>query len=154
MAATSRVMTTRKDVETHPAHREGESLPTLISRLGDDVMQLVQSQLTLLKMELRQEAKTYFTGGAMMAVGGVVALVGFALANVALAFGVSTLFSQSNLSLPAQLALGFLITGIFYVVVGAVVVLAMKSRLAKVDLVPDRTVAELRKDKQWLKNEI
>jgi len=152
--AASRAMTTRKDTLVHPAHREGESLPTLISRLGEDGMQLVQSQLTLLKVELRQEAKTFFTGGAMMAAGGMVALVGFALANVALAFAVSTLFSQSNLSVPAQLALGFLITGIFYVAVGAVVVLIVKNRLAKVDLVPDRTVAELRKDKQWLKNEL
>jgi hypothetical protein len=30
----------------------------------------------------------------------------------------------------------------------------MKSRLAKQHLVPDRTVEELRKDKQWLKNEL
>ncbi len=152
--AASKAMTTRRETETHPAEREGESLPALISRLGDDVMQLVQSQLTLLKVELRQEAKAFFTGGTMMVAGAVVALVGFAFANVALAFGVSTLFSQSNLSVPAQLALGFLITGLFYVVVGAIVVMVLKNRLAKVDLVPDRTVEELRKDKQWLKNEI
>src|SRR5215813_10285070 len=145
MAATSKAMTARRDTETHPAHREIESLPTLFSRLGDDVLRLVQSQLTLLKVELRQETKTFFTGGAMMAAGGMVALVGFALANVALALGVSTLFSQTNLSVPAQLALGFLITGVFYVVVGAIVLMVVKNRLAKVDLVPDRTVEELRK---------
>ena len=154
MAATSRIMTTRKDAQLQPMHTEGESLPTLLSRLGDDVMHLVDSQLTLLKVELRQEARTFVTGGTMMAVAGMVALMGFALANVAVAFGVSTLFSQSNLSVPAQFALGFLITGIFYLVAGALVVMAVKSRLAKVDLVPDHTVAELRKDKQWLKNEL
>jgi len=117
-------------------------------------MRLVDSQLTLLKVEIREEAKTFLSGGVTIAVGGMVALIGFALANVAIAFGVSTLFAQSNLSQPAQFALGFLITGVFYLVIGAIVVMAVKSRLAKVDLVPDRTVAELRKDKQWLKNEL
>ena len=151
MAATSSSMTTRTDVQLQP---ESENLPTLLSRLGDDVMRLVDSQLSLLKVEIREEAKTFLTGGAMMAIGGLVALVGFALTNVAIAFGVSTLFAQSNLSQPTQFALGFLITGVFYLVVGAIAVMVVKSRLAKVDLVPDRTVAELRKDKQWLKNEL
>jgi hypothetical protein len=40
------------------------------------------------------------------------------------------------------------------VVLGAIVVIVMKNRLAKHDLVSTRTVAELRKDKQWLKNEL
>jgi hypothetical protein len=33
-------------------------------------------------------------------------------------------------------------------------VMTMKNRLAKQSLVPDRTIQELRKDKQWLKNEL
>jgi hypothetical protein len=87
-------------------------------------------------------------------VGAVIAVVGFALLNVAIAFAVSTLFAQANFSQPASYALGFVVTGAFYVLLGAVVVLLMKSRLAKQALVPQRTVAELRKDKQWLKNEL
>jgi hypothetical protein len=50
--------------------------------------------------------------------------------------------------------LGFVVTGAFYVLVGAILVMLMKNRLAKQELVPRRTVAELRKDKQWLKNEL
>jgi hypothetical protein len=38
--------------------------------------------------------------------------------------------------------------------VGGIVILTIKGRLAKRDLVPNRTVEELRKDKQWLKNEL
>ena len=90
----------------------------------------------------------------MIGLGAVVALIGFALLNVAVAFGVSTVFAQSNFSQAASYALGFVITGIFYLLVGAIVVTAVKSRLAKQDLVPNRTVEELRKDKQWLKNEL
>jgi uncharacterized membrane protein YqjE len=133
---------------------ETENLPTLFSRLGDDVMQLFNSQLTLFKVEIKEEANAYLRGAIMIGLGAVVALIGFALLNVAVAFGVSTLFAQSNFSQAASYALGFVITGIFYLLVGAIVVMAIKSRLTKQDLVPNRTVEELRKDKQWLKNEL
>ena len=133
---------------------ENDGLPTLISRLGDNVMELVNSQLALLKVELKEEANAYARGAAMIAFGSAVAFVGFALLNVAIAFGVSTLFAQANFSQPASYALGFLATGAFYLIVGAIVVLVVKNRLAKQNLVPKRTVQELRKDKEWLKNEL
>jgi len=133
---------------------DADSLPSLFSRLGDDVMQLFNSQLALFKVELKEEATTYARGITMIAIGAVIATVGFALLNVAIAFAVSTLFAQANFGQPASYALGFVVTGAFYVLLGAIVVMAMKNRLAKQDLVPTRTVDELRKDKQWLKNEL
>jgi uncharacterized membrane protein YqjE len=154
MAAPTKSMTSLKETSSHPERVEGESLTQLLSRLGEDVMQLLDSKFTLLKVELKEEARTYLTSGAMIGIGAGIAMIGFALLNVAVALGVSTLFSQSGFSAAAQFALGFVLTGAFYVIVGAVLVLAMKSRLAKVDLVPDRFVEELRKDKQWLKNEL
>jgi uncharacterized membrane protein YqjE len=135
-----------------PAETEG--LPNLFGRLADDVMQLVNSQLALFKVEIKEEANAYARGAAMIAFGAAIATVGFALLNVAIAFAVSTLFSQANFSQPASYALGFLVTGGFYVLVGALVVLVMKNRLARRNLMPERTVQELRKDKQWLKNEL
>jgi uncharacterized membrane protein YqjE len=138
-----------------PAIRsENESLPTLFSRLGDDVMDLFNSQLALFKVEIKEEAKSYARNITVIGVGAVIAIIGFALLNVAIAFAVSTLFAQANFSQPASFALGFVVTGGFYVLVGAIIVLSMKNRLARQDLVPQRTVAELRKDKQWLKNEL
>ena len=133
---------------------EIEQLPTLFSRLGDDVMRLVNSQLALLKVELREEANTFARGAIMIAVGAAIGGIGFALLNVAVALGVSTLFARANLSQPASYALGFVATGVFYLLVGGILIALMKGRLAKQQLVPERTVAELRKDKQWLKNEL
>ena len=133
---------------------DAEGLPTLFGRLGDDVMELFNSQLALFKVEIKEEANAYARGITMIAIGAVIALVGFALLNVAIAFAVSTLFAQANFSQPASYALGFVVTGGFYLIVGAIVVMLMKSRLSKQELVPQRTVQELRKDKQWLKNEL
>jgi uncharacterized membrane protein YqjE len=133
---------------------DNEGLPNLFSRLGDDIVQLFNSQLALFKVEIKEEANAYARGAAMIAFGAAVAVVGFALLNVAVAFAVSTLFAQANFSQPASYALGFLATGGFYLLVGAIVVLVVKNRLAKQNLVPKRTVQELRKDKEWLKNEL
>jgi uncharacterized membrane protein YqjE len=139
-------------ISAHPS--ETETLPTLFGRLGDDVMQLFDSQLALFKVEIREEARSFARNATLIGVAAVIATIGFALLNVAIAFAVSTLFAQTNLSQPASYALGFVVTGAFYLVVGAIVLLTIKNRLAKQKLVPQRTIEELRKDKAWLKNEL
>ena len=151
MAATKTSLTKTNGLDVQ---NDAEGLPNLFSRLGDDVMQLFNSQLALFKVEIKEEANAYARGITMIAIGAVIATIGFALLNVAIAFAVSTLFAQANFSQPASYALGFVVTGGFYVLVGAIVVMLMKNRLAKQDLVPHRTVQELRKDKQWLKTEL
>lgn len=152
MSAPSKaVTTTGRDL---PARNETESLPSLVTRLGEDVMQLLDAKLNLLKVEIKEDVNTYTRGAVTMAIAGVIAAVGFALLNVAVGFGVSTLFATADISQPAKYALGFVITGIFYLIVGGIIVMVVKNRLAKADLVPNRTVEELRKDKQWLKNEL
>jgi len=154
MAAPRTSLTQNERADELATRTDTENLPGLFSRLGDDVMDLFNSQLALFKVEIKEEASAYARGVTMIAVGAVIAVIGFALLNVAIAFAVSTLFAQANFSQPASYALGFVVTGAFYLLVGGVVVLLMKSRLAKQELVPQRTVAELRKDKQWLKNEL
>ena len=131
-----------------------ESLPSLFSRLGDDVMQLFDTKMSLLKVEIKEEATEYARDGVMIGAGGIIAAIGFALLNVALAFGISTLFANTELSQAAKYAIGFLSAGVLYLIIGSIIMMTMKNRLAKQSLVPDRTVAELRKDKQWLKNEL
>ncbi|MDQ2854821.1 MAG: phage holin family protein, partial [Acidobacteriota bacterium] len=96
----------------------------------------------------------FIRGGVLIAIGGVIATIGFVLVNVAVALGVATLFAASNFTPAAQYALGFVITGAFYLLVGGIIVLAMKARLARQSVVPPRTVEELRKDTQWLKKEL
>jgi uncharacterized membrane protein YqjE len=117
-------------------------------------MQLFDTKMSLLKVEIKEEANEYARDGIMIGVGGIIAAVGFALLNVAVAFGISTLLANADLSQAAKYAIGFLSAGVLYLVIGGIIIATMKKRLAKQSLVPDRTVAELRKDKQWLKNEL
>ena len=137
---------------------ELENLPTLFGKLGDDVMRLVDTKLSLVKVELKEDASFYARNGAFTAVGAMVALIGFALVNVAVAFFISNFFANEAAAAerfgPTSYGLGFLITGILYVVIGGVIVLVMKNKLAAYNPVPTTTLEEIRKDKQWLKNEI
>ncbi len=137
---------------------ELENLPTLFGKLGDDVMRLVDTKLSLVKVELKEDASFYARNGAFTAVGAMVALIGFALVNVAIAFFISNLFGHDGGAVerftPTSYGLGFLITGILYVVIGGVIVLVMKNKLAAYNPAPTTTLEEIRKDKQWLKNEM
>ena len=136
-----------------------ENLPALLGRLGDDVMRLVDTKLSLVKVELKEDASFYARNGAFTAVGAMVALIGFALLNVAVAFFISNFFANDAATTaerftPTSYGLGFLITGVLYIVIGGVIVLVMKNRLAAYNPVPTTTLDEIRKDKQWLKNEM
>jgi uncharacterized membrane protein YqjE len=154
MAASASSATASALTPTGVTRADNDSLPSLVARLGDDVMQLFDTKLSLLKVEMKEEAAEYARDGVMIAAGAVIAAVGFALLNVALAFGISLLFASTDLSQPAKYAIGFVTTGLLYLIVGGIIITTMKARLAKQNLIPDRTVAELRKDKQWLKKEL
>jgi uncharacterized membrane protein YqjE len=131
-----------------------DDLPSLVERLADNVATLFDQKLALLKVEVKEDVNAYVRGGLLILGGGVVAAVGFALANIALAFAVSTLFADTGMTQAAKYALGFLVTGVGYLVIGSIVILIMKSRLARLGIVPRRTVQELERDKEWLQKEL
>jgi uncharacterized membrane protein YqjE len=130
-----------------------EGLPAMLGRLGENVMTLVDAKLGLAKVELKEEAAAYGSRIAMLAVGGALAAIGFALLNVAIAFFMARLFFYS-FTPPISYALGFVVTGVLYLVIGGILVVVMKNRLAALSPAPERTIEEFRKDKQWLKNEL
>src|SRR3569832_1138886 len=139
MAATKMDLTRTDGLDTRP---DTEGLPTLFSRLGDDIMQLFNSQLAMFKVEIFEEASDYARSVTMIAIGAVIATIGFVLLNVAIAFAVSTLFAQANFCHPASYALGFVVTGGFYLLVGAIVVMHKKNQHTRQKQKPQRTVQE------------
>ena len=136
----------------HPG--EMDNLPVLLTRLGDDVMQLFDTKISLLKIEVQEDVNAFLRAGIGIAIAAIVGLIGFGLASVAGALGISTLLTNINLSQTGRYALSFVIVGVLYLIVGTIIALVMKRRLSKQSLVPSRTVDEFRKDKEWLKKEI
>jgi uncharacterized membrane protein YqjE len=133
---------------------QGDDLPSMLERLARDVTKLFDQKLALLRIEVREEVNAYVRGAIVILAGVVVAAVGFALANVALAFAVSTLFVNMNVSQSAKYALGFVTTGVAYLVIGTVVIVATKNYLAKQGILPRRTLNEFQRDKEWIQNDI
>jgi uncharacterized membrane protein YqjE len=116
--------------------------------------QLFDAKLSLLRIELKEEVATYLRGTMMIVGGAVIALIGFALLNVAMAFFVSMIFDGAQIPQAVRYALGFVITAVLYLVVGAALILKAKNRMAKQGVLPPKTVTELERDKDWLRKEI
>ncbi len=147
----SLVTQTTTDVATVQSS-EAENLPSLFGRLGEDVMMLVDTKLSLLKVEVKEDVSAYVRDSVFIGLGATIALVGFTLVNVALAFFISKLFTFADTRL--NYACSFLVTGIIYLVIGAIVVMVAKNRLTSHNPLPEQSIDEIKKDKKWLKNEI
>ena len=145
---------TKESVALAGPESNEQDLPSLVEQLAENVTKLLDQKITLLRVELKEEMAAYLRGAIVIAAGAIVAAVGFALANIALAFVVSTLFASLDWSQPAKYALGFFITGLGYLVVSGIVIVITKNRLARLGLVPRRTLHELEKDKDWLQKEL
>ena len=140
--------------ETSVTIDQGRDLPSLIERLAENIATLLDQKLTLLKIEVKEDVAAYVRGSIAIVAGAIVAAVGFALVNVALAFAISTLFANFDLTQPAKYALGFVVTGALYLAIGGIVIVVAKNRLAQVGLVPQRTINELERDKEWIQKEL
>ena len=130
--------------------RPDQSLTTLFSRLTDDLTELFDAKLELLKTELKEEMSSYAGGASLIVGGAVIGVIGFALLNAGIAFFVSMLFDSTDLSQAVRYGLGFVITALLYLVIGAIIILVAKRRLAKQRMIPERSALELKRDKQWL----
>ena len=133
---------------------DDESLPGLLGRVGEDLATLLDAKLGLLKIEIEEDIRACARGGVAIGVGSAIAAVGFALLNVGIGFLIAVLFEHTQLSQPMKYALGFLITGAIYLLLGGGIILLNKKRLARRRIMPERSIAELQKDKQWLKKEL
>jgi uncharacterized membrane protein YqjE len=122
------------------------SFGSLVNRLLNDFLRLLDQRLTLLKLELREELGAAVRRSALMAVGGVVAALGSILLIVALAVWVGELVG----SIPG----GFAIVGGVFVLGGVILLLSMRRQLAGQTFVPRQTVQELRRDVEWIKHEL
>lgn len=149
MAIPSTAMNKRSE---QPA--EIENLPALLARLGDNVTQLFDTRMSLLKVEVKEDVNALLAAGMGIVIASMIALVGFALTSIAAALGISTLLVNTNLSPVGRYSVGFVIVGLIYFIVGTVVALVIKGRLSRQSLIPNRTVDEFRRDKEWLKKEL
>jgi hypothetical protein len=121
-------------------------LPELISRLTDQSSTLFRQEIELAKTELKQEIRTAGRAGGLF---GGAALVGF-LAALLLSFAAAWALGVLSFLNPA---LGFLIVGVIYAVVAAVLGLQGRSTVQEVDPALPETTQSLKEDARWARNQ-
>ena len=120
------------------------SLGELVARATKDLSVLVQQEIALAKTELKKEAVAAGKGAGMFGGAGLTGLFALIFLSIAAAFAIAGL-------LGVDLGWGFLIVGLLYLVVAAVLALLGKKQLSKVGP-PEKTIATVKDDVQWAKH--
>ena len=79
--------------------RQSDSLVSLFGRLTDELAQLFDAKLELLKAELRREGSAYALGVVLVLIGVVIAIVGFALSELVMFVGMIAVMPRGVLRL-------------------------------------------------------
>jgi uncharacterized membrane protein YqjE len=122
------------------------ALGDLFRQLATDSATLVRQEMTLAKAELKSNVKSVARDAAMVAVGGILALVG---TIVLIAFLVVALGDALD-----NYWLGALIVGVLFLLAGGILAMSSLKKLKHEEVAPTRTLETLKEDKQWLQSEI
>ncbi len=120
-----------------------KSLGELFTDLSNDMSQLVRDEIELVKVEVKAEVSKAGKGGGLVGAGAFAAYMGVVLLSFAAAWGLAA-------RLPEGVA--FLIVGLVWAVVAAVLALKGRQELKNVDPVPQATVETLQEDVKWAKD--
>ena len=122
---------------------EDRPLSELVSEVTGELAALFRKEVELAKVETSEQVSRAVKAGAMLGAAGVVALLAAMLLAWAAAWGLAAV-------MPTGFA--FLIVGIVFLIVAAVLGSVGKKKLSSVSPVPDQTVATLRDDVQVAKD--
>jgi uncharacterized membrane protein YqjE len=122
------------------------ALGDLFRQLAQDSATLVRQEMTLAKAELKSNVKSVARDAAMVAVGGILALVGVVVLIAFLVVAVGDALDNYWL--------GALVVGVLFLLVGGLLAMSSLKKLKHEEVAPTRTLETLKEDKQWLQSEI
>jgi uncharacterized membrane protein YqjE len=122
------------------------ALGDLFRQLAQDSATLVRQEMNLAKAELKSNVKSVARDAAMVAVGGILALVGVVVLIAFLVVAVGDALDNYWL--------GALVVGILFLLVGGLLAMSSLKKLKHEEVAPTRTLETLKEDKQWLQSEI
>jgi len=132
--------TTDRDHVTEPLQAD-KSLGELISELTSDLGHLFRQEVQLAKAEAREEVKQVGKGAGMLAGAGLSAWLALVMVSLTLAW---------LLDKELDRAVSFLIVGLIWALIGAVLAIVGKKQVALARPLPE-TVQTLKEDAQWVK---
>ena len=130
------------------------SIPGLLRELRDDAGTLLKQQVTLAKVELKENVSRLGGHVAKIAVGGVVTLIGATVLFIGLGQLLGVLLEAAGLSDDTAQWLGPVIIGLVVAVIGWALLSKAKKALAQESITPRQTIESLKADQQWAQNKL
>ncbi len=128
------------------AQDQSESFSTLLSGALNDVRDLFRQEIALARYEVRQEVSKAVSAVIALAAGAVVVLFAALFILTGVARGFARLVNW-------PLWAGFFVVGGVLAIIGIGLLLAARSRMAKVNVVPPKTAETVKEDVEWLKRQ-
>jgi hypothetical protein len=125
------------------------TIATLLRELRDEASTLLRQQVTLAKVEMKENMTRLAGHAAKIAVGGLVAFAGAIVLFIGLGHLVELLLIKAGLEQPNAQWLGLVIVGLLVAVTGAVLLSKAKNAIAHEQIAPRQTIETLQTDKQW-----
>ncbi len=123
-----------------PGTHDDRSLQDLWSDMSKEASVLLRKEVELAKIETKEQLGRAAKVGVTFSAAGMAGFFALQLLSLAAAWGLAAV-------LPTGVA--FLIVGLVYGVVAAVLLVRAKSQASDVNMVPQQTVATLKEDVQW-----
>ena len=132
--------TTDREQVTEPLQAD-KSLGELFAELTSDLGHLFRQEVQLAKTEAREEVKHVGKGAGMLAGAGLSAWLALVMLSLTLAWCLDKTLDR---------AVSFLLVGLTWVVIAAVLAIVGKQQVTRVRPLPE-TVQTLKEDAQWVK---
>lgn len=125
----------------YPIEQPEKSLGDLVGDLTSEFSQLVQDHIELAKHEIKNDAKQAGRAGGALAGAAVVGLVALVALSMAAGWGLAEVMAPGW---------AFLIVGVVWAILAAVLALAGKKQIDRMEPGPQQTMDQLQEDRQWI----
>jgi uncharacterized membrane protein YqjE len=121
---------------------EGRSVSAVFKDIVRDLQDMVRSEIHLAKVEIREDVRQAVSSSVWLAAGAVGILSAWVFVLWTLAYALAT-------SMPIWAAT--LVIAVVMAAVGAVLVMGGLRRVRRLQAIPERTVASLKENLEWIK---
>lgn len=124
---------------------DDRSLGELFASLSKDTTTLVRQEIELAKTEVSEKVSEVGKNVVSLVIGGAIAYAALILILAAVAVGLAQIMEPW---------LAVLIVGVVVAIIGLILVQKGMSALKNINLVPEKTIATLKEDKEWAQQQI
>jgi hypothetical protein len=125
--------------------RDDRTLGELFAELSRETSALVRQEVALAKAEMSEKASTIAKNVVLLVAGGAIVYLAAVFILLALVIGLANLMEPW---------LAALLVGAVVAVVGAVLIITGINTLKTTTIVPEKTIATLKENKEWVQQQV